>query len=240
MLEFLEKNYELGYEFDGERVKNWLTDQALRPQDLSKAVFKKFEDGEKMCEQNHPVNQVYLLLSGQVRLMSYLGESRGVEIKTLYAPVFLGDMELLSKEKNYVHQAVVEGTVSALVYTPELFSKMLKRNADFALASAGRMAELLSDMSKKSAADLQYTNHGLLLIFFLKILDENQDIPEITLINLPRSKMSEKTGVAERTLNRVIADFIKRGWLKIRRGKVCLIQKYREEMEEILPTFIKD
>lgn len=240
MLDFLRNHYELGYEFNEDAIKKWAEEEKIRPEDLANTVFKKFEDGEKICVQGHKVDKVYLLLSGAVRVMSYLGDKKRVELTTLYAPMFLGDMEVLAGEKVYAASVEVESAASCIIYTPEEFERVLENNKAFTLATAKRISKHLALMSRKNGADLQYTNHGLILRFFIDILKENQDIPEITLSNLPRTKMSEKTGIAERTLNRVIADFIQRGWIKIIRGKVCLIQKHRKEMEAILPTMVKD
>lgn len=231
MLEFLKSNYSFGYEFNEEKLQEWLEKEKIENLLFKKEYLREIEDGGTLCEQDEEANKVYLLLSGRVSVFYYMKNKKRIELTNIYAPALIGEMEALSEEALYCSTVKALGKVVCLEIPLADYLAVVESSVALAKSAAKRMAQLLVKTSEKNSKDLTYSNEGLLLFYFLKILEENADISEIILHDHTRIMLSEKTGIALRTLNRLISEFIDKKWIKIVRGKVCLTQEQKENIK---------
>lgn len=224
------------FQFDNtsEIVDDLLDKQTKTLLGLDAIIVKKFDRFSFVCSQEEPIENIYLILKGAVRIFYYYKNGKRIEMSTIEAPCWLGEMELLSNMEFYRSTVEALTPISYLVIDKKKYFNCLAEYPDFGKQAAKRMAQLLSSVLARSGLDMVYTNEGVLLKYFIDLLEENKGTPEFCLMNQTRLIISEKTGIAQRTLNRLIKNFQDKDWITIRRGKICLKQDSYSEMRAYL------
>lgn len=221
------------FEYDQINLLDWFTPETLEKVKFTEEYFRTFDSNEVICGQGAPVDYIVFLVRGNTRVYSYFKNGKRIEMDVISAPYLIGEMELLSNKDTYQSSVEAYGPCSCFMIPIDIYEECMN-DVVFANKVSVRMASMLVHRSNKSGSDLAYPNEGVLLRYFLELLEENPSTPEFCLMNQTRRRLSERTGIAERTLNRLLSKFDESGLISIRRGKICLSQDKYESLSERL------
>ena len=134
-----------------------IIDQAIRKSPLFKdlneqwtkrltraASVHPFEVGEVIIEEGAEVTSLYIVLSGEVRVWSRIGE-RVVELETLGAGAYLGEVSLLSGKKATASVEALSENVGVLAIGRDILSELLAENSE--------LRRVLEDTTMQRAKD---------------------------------------------------------------------------------------
>lgn len=217
-------DYILNYDVEEKLMKDWLTPYSRNKFSIETKKLLIYKNKEIICTQDEAVRNLIFLLEGKIRVVNSHHNGKRVEMASITAPYILGEMELLSQSPGYVSSVEACGPVKCVQISKEDYYDCLSNDNKFTNNVLKRMSRMLCQSSRRAAFDLISSNEGVLINYFLRLMEENKNMNEFCLKNHTRVVLSERTGISQRTLNRLLANFQKEGYIKIVSGKVCLIK----------------
>lgn len=178
----------------------------LPPDTLSYAQLHRFEANEFiLCEGQSP-DYLYFVTEGRAK--AYLTHSNGKIslVNFLYAPCFIGEMELLNaQQKTVTLQAMI--TVTCIALPMQQCRKTLLQNPAF-------LRELCIYLSKKVYSNSRIYTHNIAYPLENRLARFIQITANSGIYSERHTEASEYLGVTYRHLLYVIASFVKKGILQ--------------------------
>ena len=103
-----------------------------------------FGDGEIIAEQNEPGDELYVIVSGQVRVSVNADDGKDVELALRGVGEYVGEMAVISK-KPRMAKLVAAGDVRALCIGQKQFEGMLRERPETSLAVMRELCERLRE-----------------------------------------------------------------------------------------------
>jgi len=107
--------------------------------------------GDVFCQQGAPSKQLFVLVSGSVRILRKDNQNKDREIATIHAPCIIGEMGLVDRSTRSA-TCMAHEDCTALAIDQRTFDTLM--NEDSAAASAFRhqlIAVMMSDLSRTNA-----------------------------------------------------------------------------------------
>ena len=122
--------------------------------DLRSAVLLKYERGEWLLNEGHPIEYVYFLLSGKAKVSVSVENGRSLILCYYISNGVIGDMELMTGRRTAVSsmQAITPLTLIGLPL--ERYAASLRANLPFLLRVGAGLSEKLDAQVKSSAATI--------------------------------------------------------------------------------------
>ena len=92
-----------------------------------------FVDGEIIAEQNEPGDEMYIIVSGQVRVVVDRDDEQEVELARRESGQYVGEMAVISRQPRMA-RLVAEGDVRALCIGQKQFEGILRERPETSLA----------------------------------------------------------------------------------------------------------
>jgi CRP/FNR family cyclic AMP-dependent transcriptional regulator len=200
--------------------------RALLAKSLEQRVFRK---GETIVRENEPSTSLFIIQSGSVKI-SLGGEGgREVTLTVLQPGECFGEMGVIDGQPRSATATAVEDT-TALCMTREQFRAQLQLHPEVAF-------ELLAILSRRlRAADQQIDSlafldvQGRVARMLLKIADaegEGTDDGILIPLEMTRRELANMVGTSRETLTRVLKDFERLGFIRLRKGGATLLNMAR-------------
>lgn len=187
----------------------------LPPNTLAYAQLHRFEANEFiLCEGQKP-DYFYFVAEGQAK--AYLTHSNGKVslVNFLYAPCFIGEMELLNAQQKAVGiQAII--TVTCIALPMQRLRNILLQDPVF-------LRELCIYLSKKADSNSRTYTHNIAYPLENRLARFIQVTAHSGIYSERHTEASEYLGVTYRHLLYVIASFVKRGILQKTSGGYRII-----------------
>ena len=122
----------------------------LSPIDLQRVAAiareEDFTDGEIICEQGEPGNEMYVIVSGEVRIVVHLEDGAQKEIARRSAGDVVGEMAILSGETR-IASVTADGDVFVLSLDRLSFESLLRERPEVSLAVMRELCHRLKQLT---------------------------------------------------------------------------------------------
>lgn len=185
-----------------------LTDQQIE-QVATQTLFQKVKKGDYVYEEGDTINEVFIVLKGDVKSGRKQGEDRVMLKEIVYENELLGEnMLTATRERREFAQALTDAELFALPFT--YFRDLLEKNAqlcqEMTMILISKMANLETRMSNFVLKKAQSR-----ILEFLKELAKTKGIKiglDETLVNhgLSHKEIANITDTSRQTVARVLGD----------------------------------
>lgn len=190
-----------------------------------------FQAGESIYFSGDPATRLYVLASGQIKLLRHSTSGQDVLLDILQAGDYFGSLTMLAAEL-YPDTAQALTAVCALSIQSNTFRALLKQYPQVALAvldiTAQRLQETQETVRGLSVSPVEQRIAAVLL----KLADKlGESTAEGILIQMPLSRddLAQMTGTTTETASRITSQFQKEGLVHSGRQWIALTDKARLE-----------
>lgn len=182
-----------------------------------------FQRGETIYRPGDPANEMYVLLSGQVKLA--LSSNRGNEkvIDVLEAGRSFGEAELFGA-RVYLAGAVAVKPAQLLCIAGEHVRRIMTADPRVAERIIMGLAHRQTQMEAELAASHFYSGSHRLLEFFLWLAGPDRDLTEETQVTLSISKrlLASRFDMQPESLSRALRDLTRAGLIAVDKSRISL------------------
>jgi CRP/FNR family transcriptional regulator, cyclic AMP receptor protein len=191
---------------------------AVQAEFLSNVVVKRrFKKGERMVEQNHKSNALFIILAGRARVLMTDAKGREVILAVLKAGDYIGEMSLIDNED---HSASVEAEIQTDVL--ELgrsdFMRSLSDSTSMAFAVMVGLVQRLRRADDKIGALALMSVYDRLADVLLQAAKASPNNDMIIRDKISRQDMAKMIGASREMVSRVMKDFEERGFVEPLKG----------------------
>jgi CRP-like cAMP-binding protein len=173
---------------------------------LSFAQLHRFEANEFiLCEGETP-DYLYFVVEGQAKVYTTLSNGKVSLVNFLYAPCFIGEMELLNAQRDAIDvQAMI--TLTCIALPMQQLSKIILNDPVFLRELCIYLSKKATNNSRTYTRNMSYPLENRLALFI-------QLTAHGSIYSEKHTEAAEYLAVTYRHLLYVIADFVKKGILE--------------------------
>jgi len=180
--------------------------------------LRRFSAGELVFSEGQAAEECWLVHGGSVRILSYYGDARLLQLERLGRGQLFGLFcRLGGKARAHQCTAVAEGTLAAVRISDRLWRDMQERCPDFARESCGVCAVRLLQMRRLVSANKETVEQRVARVL-LRLFRAQGRGP----VTATRQTLAVQAGTAIETVFRALARFRKRGWIETRRSDITV------------------
>lgn len=185
---------------------------------------KGFDKGDYLYFAGDPVEYLYIIAEGRVKLLRHTAAGKDVMLDLLIPGEYFGT---LSTENNSLYQDTAQAVtpICALAISREdfriIFSKYPSVGIKVLDTVAARLEQAHATIQQLSAQSAERRIATMLLRLASK-LGEEHDVGLLIQTPLTRDELAEMTATTPETASRVISQFQKEGWISTGRQWVAL------------------
>jgi CRP/FNR family transcriptional regulator, cyclic AMP receptor protein len=204
-----------------------LTEEELR---AIAAVGKRrtYRRNEVIIRTDERPHAFFLLMSGSVKVSLRDHCWNEVILKILYPYSFFGEMAFLEDRGRSAMVSALEKS-ETLSFTREDFTRFIQQSPGIILKMLVTMSQRLRQADRKIAQMALASASGKVAMALLELLAEQggRAVDEGIAIDLrlTRKELAELAGVARETLARTLAEFQRRGWLKLHKRTIIILKQ---------------
>ena len=135
----------------------------LPPSDLKQVAAIATEsvcpDGETLAVQGDPGDEMYIIVSGEVRVLTATGGGREVEVARRKPGEFVGEMAIISREPR-IASLVAAGDARMLCIDQKSFESLLRERPEISLAVMRVLAARLKEVQGAARPPAQTASSG--------------------------------------------------------------------------------
>lgn len=182
---------------------------------------RHYAAGEILFSEGDPSDQLFILRSGQVKMVHYSATGRE-QIVGLAAPGYmLGFHGLHDAQHPYSGMALSDATVCVLKHRHLL--KLLKEETEIAEQLIETLNTELEQSRNLLRAINQKTAAGKVAAFILSLVPRVPEIRRTVPLLLSRLEIAEMLGLSEETVSRVMAKLRRGGLIEAPRGEITIL-----------------
>lgn len=181
---------------------------------LAQAVVKRrLRRGEKLVEQGHRSEAMFILLTGRARVVAVDGRGREVILATLQPGDPIGEMSLIDREP---HSATVRAEVQTdvLELGREAFERCLPHPSSAAHALMQALVRRLRQADRRIESLALMGVHGRVARLLIDAATEDAAGRLLVRGRLSRQDMAKTVGASRERVSRVMKELEQRGFLE--------------------------
>ncbi len=194
-------------------------------------VELKLAKGEVLFNEGEPGEKLYLIDSGKIKLSHASQDGRESIIAVLGSGEMLGELSLFDPGPRTATAVAVSGT-KVLSMSHDALLPWLVGRPDLAVALLAALARRLR-RTNEALADLVFSDvPGRVAKALLELGTKfGEDVPEGLRVDheLTQEELAQLVGASRETVNKALADFSQRGWIRIEQRSVTLLDIDRLE-----------
>jgi CRP-like cAMP-binding protein len=194
-------------------------------------VELRLAKGDVLFTEGEPGEKLFLIESGKIKLGHTAPDGRESLIAVLGAGEMLGELSLFDPGPRTATAVAVTNT-KVLSMGHEALLPWLVGRPDLAVALLAALARRLR-RTNEALADLVFSDVPGRVAKALLELDSKfgEDTPDGRLVNheLTQEELAQLVGASRETVNKALADFSQRGWIRIEQRSVTLLDVDRLE-----------
>lgn len=188
-----------------------LSEYDLDELDLSGAVLLKFDRGEWLLNEGHPIGYLYFLLSGKASVSSSAENGRRLLLCYYISDGIIGDIELITSRKNAISSMQAITPLICIGLPLERYAPKLLANPKFVLRAAEGIAEKLNDSVRNCTETILKPFEQRLCIYILQSAQDGFFHETLT-------NVADQLGSSYRHLLRCLQRLCEEGLLDKRKG----------------------
>jgi len=200
----------------------------LREGDLERlshaAHERSYPKNSVILFQNDPGDALYVVLSGQVKVVLTAEDGREVILSVRSAGDFFGEMSLIDEEPRSAHVIAMEES-KLLILRREDFLKCLREVPEIATGLLRSLCKRLRQADSKIGSLVLLDVPGRVARLLLELADENDGV-NITQ-RLTHHMIAQMIGSSRETVSRTMRDLTSQGYIEVSR-KILTIQNRRD------------
>ncbi|MBL8949323.1 MAG: Crp/Fnr family transcriptional regulator [Myxococcaceae bacterium] len=168
-------------------------------------------DREIVFERGQPADRAYLLFEGAHEVVQGSESGQSAVLKVVTPLTIAGSVELLAGEPDYLETIRIAGDAVMYVLEADAFIAVVGKSPSALTESAADVAQCFCGAARYEPARL-FENDVVLATLFSAYADVfGEPTPKGTRISLQRSQsdLAAATGIAERSVNRILAQWQK-------------------------------
>ena len=209
----------------------------LPPALLSQSHLICFPLGHTLVTRDDPVEQAYIILSGELLACNETIDGKFSTWLTMNAPTIISDLEVLAEENTYVAN-VAAATDCWVLYVPlDLFVSALHRDISFLWLVASITAKKNYALSHMRGTSAFRSSTDKTALFLLQYCSARAPSPQQdTVIQRTRALIASEIMVSQKTLDRCIIRLREQDYLSIIHGKIHIsYNQYQRLLSDFLP-----
>ena len=191
----------------------------------SSMVEQRLGKGETLFSEGEPGEKLYLIESGKIKLSHTSSDGRESIIAVLGAGEMLGELSLFDPGARTATAIAVTNT-KLLSLSHEALLPWLVGRPDLAVALLAALARRLR-RTNEALADLVFSDvPGRVAKALLELGSKfGESSPDGLLVRheLTQEELAQLVGASRETVNKALADFSQRGWIRIEQRSVTLL-----------------
>ena len=205
---------------------------SLRHDILRCAYVKRFKDGMLICARGEPPEEWIACARGAVRVSSTSITGKQITLTYVEPGIWFGDVAILDGDRR-THDAYAHGETTLMCVSKTDFKRLLTEHAEFTDAilrlNARRVRQLYGLVEDLNTLPLRARLAKQLLHLtrsygVMSLSDSN----EIRIgLHLAQEELAQLVGASRETVNKSLADFVSRGWIRLEGRAVTLLDVER-------------
>jgi CRP-like cAMP-binding protein len=210
----------------------WLGDLEDDPLEalLKDTGVRTLKSREWLFRQDAPAKQVYIVISGVVRLVRSVSDGRLATIRCVERGGTLGELSMVASLGTYLYSAESLRRTHVLAIPAARCREIMDRQpacrAEFMSRLAMELTERLEDMALLTQADAM----SRLVSYILRQLPAEWKGPQVVRLTIPKRWLAAQLAMTPETLSRLLAKLRDSGTISIDRQRLVVLdeQKLRE------------
>lgn len=190
---------------------------------------RSYPKGSVILFENDRGDSLYLVASGQVKVVLIGEDGREVILSVLGEGSFFGEMALIDDAPRSAHVIAMEDSV-LLTLRREDFQSRLRTSPDIAIALLRELSRRLRRADEKIGSLVLLDVNGRVADLLLRTAAEDGTGDRITR-KLTHHTIAQMIGSSRETVSRTMRDFVERGLISVTRREVTIVN--REGLMEI-------
>ena len=196
---------------------------------LQRMSKSRIERGDVLFEEGETGDRLYIITSGKVKLGRKSQDGRENLLAVLGPGEMFGELSLFDPGARTTTATAVAGTDLVGLSHPEL-SEFVATRPDVAMKLLGSIARRLR-RTNEALGDLVFTDvPGRVAKALLDLSHRfGRQVEEGTLVahDLTQEELAQLVGASRETVNKALADFASRGWVKLEARAVTILDVER-------------
>jgi len=194
-------------------------------------VEQKLSRGDVLFSEGEPGDKLYVIESGKIKLGHTASDGRESLIAVLGAGEMIGELSLFDPGPRTATAAALTNC-KVLAMGHEALLPWLVGRPDLAVSLLAALARRLR-RTNEALADLVFSDvPGRVAKALLELGSKfGEPVPEGLLVthDLTQEELAQLVGASRETVNKALADFSQRGWMRIEQRSVTLLDLERLE-----------
>jgi len=189
---------------------------------------KSYPKGSVILFEDDPGDALYVVLSGQVKVVLIGEDGREVILSMLKMGDFFGEMSLIDDQPRSAHVIAVEDS-GLLVLRRDDFRACLEESPRIALGLLQALSRRLRRADDKIGGLVLLDVNGRVARLLLELADEHdgQNIPR----KVTHHTIAQMIGSSRETVSRTIRDLADKGLIRVSRKDIAILQ--RDPLEDL-------
>jgi CRP/FNR family transcriptional regulator, nitrogen oxide reductase regulator len=194
---------------------------------LANSLTRSLEEGEYFFFQGDAADYLYVLLSGQVKLLQGNPSGQVVNLRTIYPWQMFGALGAVREEATYPATAQALEESSALAISSTLLKEMMKTRPALSLGLMQIMTAYIQEMQERyrelaTERVQQRIARALLRLASLS----GQKAADAIELDFSRQDFAEMSGTTLYTVSRVLTDWERQGWITSGRERIRILEPH--------------
>ena len=180
---------------------------------------RTFGPGEIIFRKDDPGDSLYVILSGQVKVVLIGEDGREVILSVLGQGEFFGEMALIDDEPRSAHVIAMEDS-GLIVLRREDFQILMTQSPAIALALLKELSRRLRRVDEKVGSLVLLDVNGRVARLILEMADEEGG--ERITRRLTHHTIAQMIGSSRETVSRTMRDLVEKGWIAVSRKDITI------------------
>jgi CRP/FNR family transcriptional regulator, cyclic AMP receptor protein len=198
---------------------------------------RTYKRNEVIIRADEPADAFFLLTSGSVKVSLRDRQWNEVILKILYPFSFFGEMAFLDEQRRSATVSAIEKS-DTLSFAREDFTRFIQHSPEVILKMLVTMSQRLRQADQKIARLALTSASGRVAMALLELLADHGGRAVgggIAIdLRLTRKELADLAGVARETLVRALAEFQRRGWVRLDRRAIVVLKQAMLRQEAAL------
>ncbi len=196
---------------------------------LSNSVERSVEDGSFFFMQGDEAAYLYVLLSGQIKLLQSNPNGQQVNLRTIYPFQMFGALGIVRSQAVYPASAQALEDSSALAVKSDLLHEMIKTRPYLSFDLMNLMTSYIQEMQERyrelatERVEQRVANALIRLVGQSGFRAENDSGIDLS---FSRQDVAEMTGTTLYTVSRIFSEWERQGILKTGREKIRILKPH--------------
>jgi CRP/FNR family cyclic AMP-dependent transcriptional regulator len=205
------------------------------PEEIRQKVsLKQIGAGETLVKKGEKVQQVYILIQGEVKVANEFSNGRLYTYAHVQAVSFLGELEILAGAADFASTVEAVTACRVLQISAENFTKWLECDHSVLLAITKVLAKKMYPTSRENGTVIFLPGVRKLQAYITKYCSEKEQGGEAFLLDRKRQQIADELGISVKTVNRCVEKLKEEGFLQVKRGKIYITQEQYAQLQVMM------